>query len=145
MSSFDSNPDPKYKPNFHLNKRHDRLFVFDLEAAQNSLEFLSDNGSVLCHDTVPSEFLTKVINPKDGSQRSGKAECKEELPSRKKKSQYDHGQSSYQCQRPTLPSLHESDAASFTVDGDVDDEHPHSRQRMHAQKIITSPCGYGID
>ena len=31
-----------------------------------------------------------------------------------------------------------------TVDGDGDDEHPHARQRMHVQKIITSRVDKGL-
>ena len=30
------------------------------------------------------------------------------------------------------------------VDGDGGDEHPHTRQRLHLQTIITSPCGQGV-
>ena len=30
------------------------------------------------------------------------------------------------------------------VDGDVDDEHPHARQRMHVQEIITSRVDKGL-
>ena len=73
VSTLDPSPDPKYKPYIHRKNRHDRLFVIDLEAAQNSLEFnQTANESVLCYDTVPSEFLTKIINLKEGSQRLGK-------------------------------------------------------------------------
>ena len=39
------------------------------------------NGSVLCYDTVPSEFFTKIINLKDWSERPEKEENKEEEPS----------------------------------------------------------------
>ena len=93
VSSLDPNSDPKYKPYFHLNKHHDRLFAIDLAAAQNSLEFCQTaNGSVLRCDTVPSELLTMIINLKDGSERSRKEENKEEQPSPKKKSRYGHGQ-----------------------------------------------------
>ena len=45
-----------------------------------------------CHDTVSSEFLTKIINLKDGSERFGEEEYKEEQQSPKKKSRCDHGQ-----------------------------------------------------
>ena len=38
-SPLDQNPDPKYKPCPHLKKHHDFVFVIDLAAAQNSLEF----------------------------------------------------------------------------------------------------------
>ena len=113
VSSLDPNPDPKHKPYYHLNKHHDRLFVFDFDAAQNSLEFYQTaNGSVLCHDTIPSEFFINIINPKDGSERFGKSKYKDEPPSPKKKSRYDYGQSSYQWQSPTLPCLHDTAAAS---------------------------------
>ena len=72
-------PDPKYKSYFHLKNHHDRLFVVDLEAAQNSLEFCqSANGSVVCYDTVPSEFLTKIINIKDGTERVEQAQSTKE-------------------------------------------------------------------
>ena len=51
---------------------HYRLFVIELEAAQNSLElYQTASGSVLCCYTVPSEFLTEIINIKDGSEGSG--------------------------------------------------------------------------
>ena len=30
---------------------------------------LTANGSVLCYDTVPAEFLTKIINIEDGAER----------------------------------------------------------------------------
>ena len=64
---------PKYKPKLHLQNQDDRLFVIDLEAAQNSLEFTQTaNGSVVCFDTVPSEFHTKIINLKDEPERFGK-------------------------------------------------------------------------
>ena len=79
LSPLDPNHDPKYKPYQHMKQHRDRLFVMDLEAAQNSLEFYQTaNGSVLCCDTVPSEFLTKIINLKDGSERFGKGEYEEE-------------------------------------------------------------------
>ena len=93
VSPRDPTPDPKCKPYLHLKNHHDRLFVTDLEAAQNSLEFYQTaNESVLCHDTVPSESLTKIIKIKDGSERFGKEESKEEESSPTKKSRYDHGQ-----------------------------------------------------
>ena len=57
--------------------------MVDLDAAQNSLEF---------HQSVPSEFLTKVINHKDGSERFGEERFKEEESSPKKKSRRDQGQ-----------------------------------------------------
>ena len=47
---------------------------------------------VLWFDTVPSEFVTKIINLNDGSERFGKEEYREEQPSHQKKSRYDHGQ-----------------------------------------------------
>ena len=76
-----------------MKNHHERLFVMDLEAAQNSLGFYQTaNGSVLCYDTVPSEFLTKIINLKDGSEWFGKEEYKEEQLSPKKRSRHDHGQ-----------------------------------------------------
>ena len=93
VSPLGPNHDPKYKPYQHMKQHRDRLFVMDLEAAHNSLEFYQTaNGSVLCCDTVPSEFLTKIINLKDGSERFGKAEYEEEEPSPKRKSRYDLGQ-----------------------------------------------------
>ena len=53
-----------------MKNHYDRLFVVDLEAAQNSVEFYQKaNGSVLCYDTVPSEFLKKIITLRDGSER----------------------------------------------------------------------------
>ena len=52
---------------------------------------------------------------------------------------------SYHTHMPTPLSLRDLDAASHKVDGDGGDEHPHSRQRMHLQTTITSPCGQGID
>ena len=60
-------------------KNHlDRLFVIDLESAQNSLEFYQTaNGSVLCYGTVPFEFLTEIINLKDGSERCREEQYKE--------------------------------------------------------------------
>ena len=59
-----------------MKNHHDRLFVIDLDATQYSLEFYQTaNGSVLSCDTVPSEFLKKIINVKDGSERFGKEEC----------------------------------------------------------------------
>ena len=106
VSSLDPSPDLKYKSQFHMKNHHGILFVIDLEAADRSLEFYQTaNGNVLCYDTIPSEFFTKIINPNDGSERFAKAEYKEEQPSPKKKSRYDHGQSRNQCQRPTLPCL----------------------------------------
>ena len=65
VSPLDPNPDRKYQRYLHMKSHHDRLFVIDLEAAQNSLEFFQTaNGSVFCYDTVPLEFLTKIINLK---------------------------------------------------------------------------------
>ena len=62
VSPLDPNPDPQYKPYFHMKNHHHRLFVIDLEAAHNSLELhQTANGS-----TVPSEFLTQIINLQDG-------------------------------------------------------------------------------
>ena len=94
VSPLDPNPDPKYiKPYFHMKNHRDRLLMVDLAATQNSLEFCQTaNCSALCFDTVPSEFHTKTINLKDGSERFAKAECKEEQPSPKKKRRYHHGQ-----------------------------------------------------
>ena len=92
VSPLDPNPDPKYKPYLHMKNHHERLFVMDLEA-QNSLGFYQTaNGTVLCYDTVPSEFTTKIINLKDGSERFRKEEFQEEQVSPKKKSRCDHGQ-----------------------------------------------------
>ena len=69
------------------------MTVIDLEAAQNSLEFYQTaNGSALCFDTIPSELFSMIINLKNGSEKFGKEEYKEEQPSPKKKSRYDHGQ-----------------------------------------------------
>ena len=78
VSPLDSNPNPKYKPHFHLKKQYDLMFVIDLEAAQNSRDFYQTaNGSILCYDAVPVEFLTKNINIKDGAERFVKAQSKE--------------------------------------------------------------------
>ena len=42
--------------------------MIDLETALNSLDFFQiANGSVSCYDTVPAEFLIKIIDIKDGS------------------------------------------------------------------------------
>ena len=66
-----------------------------VEAAQNSLEFCQTaNGSVLCYDAVPSEFLAKITNFKDVSERLEKEEFKEEESSPTKRSRRDQGQSS---------------------------------------------------
>ena len=93
-SQLDPNPDPKHKPYFHLKCHHDQMFVIDLEAAQNSLEFYQTaNGSVLCYDAVPSEFLAKITNFKYGSERFEKEELKEEESSPTKRSRRDQGQS----------------------------------------------------
>ena len=92
VSPLDPNLDPKCKPYFHMKNRHDRLFVKDLEAAQNSLEVSQTaSGSVLCHDTIPSEFLTKIIKTQSGSQRFGKEEQKEEESTPTKRSRRDQG------------------------------------------------------
>ena len=78
-----SEPGPEVQA---LTSNHDRLFVIDLDAAQNSLEFYQKaNGSVLCHDEVPSELLTKIINLKDGSEKFGKEDIQEEDSSPTKK------------------------------------------------------------
>ena len=70
VSPLDPNPDRKYQPYLHMKSHHDRLFVTDLEAAQDSLEFFQTaNGSVFCYDTVPLEFLTKIINFKRTDQK----------------------------------------------------------------------------
>ena len=75
VSPLDQNPDPKYKPCLHLKNHHHLLFVLILEAAQNPLDFFQQtaNGSVLCYNTVLAEFLTKIINIKNGSERFVKA------------------------------------------------------------------------
>ena len=66
--------------------------MIDLKAAPNSLEFFQTaNGSVLSYDTVPSEFLTKIINLEDGSERFGKEENEEEEWSPTKKGRRDQG------------------------------------------------------
>ena len=39
VSPLDPIPDPKCKHLLHMKNHHERLFVIDLEAAQNSLEF----------------------------------------------------------------------------------------------------------
>ena len=58
VSPLDRNPNPKDKPNLHLKNHHDRLFMIDLEAAQNSLEFYQTaNGSVKCYDTSSGRAL----------------------------------------------------------------------------------------
>ena len=47
VSPFDTNRDPKYKPYIHMKNHNDRLYVIDLEEAQNSLDFYQTaNGSV---------------------------------------------------------------------------------------------------
>ena len=50
-------------------------------------------GSVLCYDTVPAEFLTKIINFKDGAERFEKAQSKERAASPTKKSRRDRNTS----------------------------------------------------
>ena len=91
VSLLDPCPDPRYKSYIHTKNHHDRLFVLDLDAKQNSLEFYQTaNGSVLCHDTVPSEFLKEIISLQDGSERFGKEENKKGVFTRK--SRCDHGQ-----------------------------------------------------
>ena len=55
VSPLDPDTDPRYKPYFHLKNRHGRLFVIDLEAAQNPLEFLPNSEReclVLRHSSV---------------------------------------------------------------------------------------------
>ena len=47
---------------------------------------------VSCATTLPSEFLTKIINLKDRSEDFRKEEYREEEPSLKKKGRYDFGQ-----------------------------------------------------
>ena len=70
------------------------MFVIDVEALQQSLEFYQTaNGSVLCYDTVPSEFLTKIINIKDAAERFVKAQSKERDASPTKKSRRDRNTS----------------------------------------------------
>ena len=74
VSPLDQNPDPKYKPHFHLKNHPDLLFVIDVEAAQNSLEvYQTANRSALCYDTVLAVFLTKIIHIKDGAANIEKA------------------------------------------------------------------------
>ena len=69
-----------------MKNHHDRLFVLDLDATKNSLELhQTANGSVLCYDALPSEFLEKVISLRDGSERFGKEEYKGEESSPRKK------------------------------------------------------------
>ena len=67
----------------------------DLETAQTSLEFLphDERQCLVCYDTVPSKFLTQIINLKDGSEKFGK-EDKEEESSPTKRSRRDQGQPS---------------------------------------------------
>ena len=60
VSPLDPNPDQQYKPYLHMKNHHDRLNMIDLEVAQISQDFdQTANGSVLCFDTIPSEFLKK--------------------------------------------------------------------------------------
>ena len=83
-----------------MKDHHDQLFVIDQEATQNSQVFSQTaNGSFLCHDTVPAEFFTKIINIKDGSGRFVKEDIKEEESSTTKGSRRDQGQ-------PRESSLH---------------------------------------
>ena len=62
-------PDPKHKPCLHRQHNHDRLYVIDLGDAQDEgMEFYrTDNGSVLCYNTIPPEFLDRVIVMSDES------------------------------------------------------------------------------
>ena len=84
VSPLDQNSDPKCKSYIHIKNHHVFSFVIDLEAVQNSLEFYqTTNGSVVCYDTVPAEFLTKVINIKGGSARFGKEEEEESVTNEK--------------------------------------------------------------
>ena len=69
VSPLDPNPDPNYKPSFHMKNHHDRWFVIDLEAAQNSLEFCQTaNGSVPCFDTVLAELHSSGGVPRQDHQ-----------------------------------------------------------------------------
>ena len=55
VSPLDPNSHTKYKPYLHMKNHHDRLFVIDLESAQNSLEIhQTANGKclVLRHSSV---------------------------------------------------------------------------------------------
>ena len=87
VSPLDQNPDPKYKPYIHLKCDHDFMFVIDLESAQNAIDFYQTAiGSVLCYDTVPAEFLTKIININSNTERFVRAQTKEREASPTKKS-----------------------------------------------------------
>ena len=74
-----------------LEEHHEEVFVIDLEAAQNSFDFCQTvNGSVLCYDTVPTEFFNKIINIEDGAECFVQAQLKERETSPTKKSGRDH-------------------------------------------------------
>ena len=84
-SSLYQKPDPKYNPHLNLKK-----LVIDLEAAQNSLDlYQTASGSILRYDAVPAEFLTKIMNLKDGTERIQKAQTKERYASPSKRSRRD--------------------------------------------------------
>ena len=77
-----------------MKKHHDRLFVIDLDSAQKTIEFYKTvTGSVSCYDTLPAEFLTKIINIKDGTERFVKAQIKLREALSTKKSRPEHSQS----------------------------------------------------
>ena len=92
VSQLDKNPDSKYKPHGHREAHHDSMFVTDLHSAFDSLGFRQTaNGSVLCYDTVPTEFLYKIINLRSGSEKFAKPRTeKETSPTNKSKRDLDH-------------------------------------------------------
>ena len=60
----------KCKPYLDVKENHDVMYLIDPKTAQESFDFdQTANGSVLCYDTVPAEFLTMIVNLKDGSPR----------------------------------------------------------------------------
>ena len=75
---LDPNPDPRYKPYFHLKNRHGQLFVIEVEAAQNPLEFfIKQRTGVSCATTQfrPSSSLRSSTSKSDEN-GSGKKNLK---------------------------------------------------------------------
>ena len=63
-------PETELKPCLHRRHNHDRLLVIDLVDAQGEgMEFYqTENGSVSCYNTIPPEFLDRVIVMSDESE-----------------------------------------------------------------------------
>ena len=117
VSPLDQNLDPKCMPYLCLKNHHHLMFVIELESAQKSLEFhQTGNVNVLCYDTVVAEFLTKITNIKNGTERAWEHNQMKEKHHQRRTSDANMVRRKRFSSNKSLPSFVSSDKMNGKID-----------------------------